>query len=69
MVYTAAQTTTFIKFFAQMGVYDHNRLYLVDNGGLTFVHEFIDYVETDSWKQITDNMRRPPMISDPSNPA
>ena len=26
-------------------------------------------MENDTWKQIMDNMRRPPMIADPSNPA
>ena len=69
MVYNAAQTTTFIENPAQMGVYDRICQYLADNEGLMFVHEFIDYVQTDTWKQITDNMRRPPMIPDPANVA
>ena len=69
MVYTAAQTTTFIKKPSQMGVYSCTCQYLADNEGLMFVHKWIDYVETDTWKQITDNMRRPPMIPDPAKVA
>ena len=67
MVYTTAQTTSFIKNPAQMGVSARTLQYLVDNEGLTFVHGLIDHLETDTWKQITDNMRRPPMIPDPAN--
>ena len=52
-----------------MGVSACNRQYLADNEGLMFVHKLIDYVEADTWKQITDNMHRPPMITDPANVA
>ena len=69
MVYTAAQTTVFIKNSAQIGVSDLTHQYLVDNGGLTFVQNLIYYVDTDTWNQITDNMRCPHMIPDPANIA
>ena len=67
MVYTTAQTTSFIKNPAQMGVSARTLQYLVDNEGLTFFHGLIDHLETDTWKQITDNMRCPTMIPDPAN--
>ena len=69
MVYIAAQTTALIKNTSQMDVSACTRQYLSDNEGLTFVHELIDYIEPNTWKQITDNMRRPPMIPDPTNAA
>ena len=69
MLYTAAQTTAIIENPAHMDVSARTHQYLADNEGLTFIHELIDYVETDTWKQITDNMRRPTMIPDPANAA
>ena len=50
-----------------MGVSALTHQYLSNNEGLTFFHELIEYVETDTWKIITDNMRCPPMIPDPTN--
>ena len=67
MIYTAAQTTASVKNPAQMGVSASTRKYLADNEGLMFVQDLIDFVETETWNQITDNMRRPPMIPDPDN--
>ena len=67
MVYNDAQTTKFIKNPAHMGVSALTCQYLAHNEGLTFIHELIDYVDTDTWKQITDNMRCPTMIPDPAN--
>ena len=67
MIYTAAQITAFIKNPAQMGVSASTRKYLADNEGLMFVQDLIDFVETETWNQITDNMCRPPMIPDPDN--
>ena len=67
MVYTAAQTTAFIENPAHMGVCARNCQYLSDNEVLAFIHKLIDYVDTDTWKQITDNTCRPPMIPDPAN--
>ena len=67
MVYTAAQTTTFIKNPTHISVYDDTHQYLAHNEGITFVHILIEYVKTDTQKQVTDNMRRPPMIPDPAN--
>ena len=52
-----------------MGVRDPTRHYIADNEGLTLVHELIEYVETDTWKKIMDNMRRPPMVPDTYNAA
>ena len=69
MVYTGAQTTLFFESPAQSGIPTCMRQYLEDNESLEFVHELIDYLENDTWKKITDKMRRPPMIADPSNPA
>ena len=52
-----------------MGVSARTRQYLAYNEGLTFVHELIDYVETDTWKKIMDNMCHSPMIPDIVNAA
>ena len=51
MLYTAAQTTTFIKNPEQMGVSACTHQYIADNEGLVFFHELIDYLETDTWKK------------------
>ena len=69
MVYTGAQTTLFFESPAQSGIPAHMWQYLSDNEGLEFVRELTNYMENDTWKQITDNMRCPPMIADPANPA
>ena len=52
-----------------MGVPARSRQYLVDNEGLAFVHDLIYFKGSNTWRQITDNMRRPPMIPDPANMA
>ena len=69
MVYTGAQTTIFFESPAQSGIPACTQQYLADNEGLEFVHELIDYMDNDTWKKITDNMCRPPMIADPANPS
>ena len=69
MVYTGAQNTIFFESLAESGTPARMRQYLADNEGLEFVHELIDYMENDTWKQITDNMRCPPTIADPDNSA
>ena len=45
------------------------RQYLAENDGLEFIHELIDNMENETWKQITDNMHRPPMIAVSTNPT
>ena len=56
-----------MRAFVDMGASAHTHQYIEDNEGLMFVQRLIDYVETETWKKITDNMHRPPMIPGPAN--
>ena len=50
MVFTDLQTTTFIESPDQMSVPDSSRQYSVDNGGLSFVHNLIDFKDSNTWR-------------------
>ena len=56
MVFTAIQTTDLIESPDQMGVPARSRQYLADNKGLAFVHDLIDFKDSDTWRLIFYNI-------------
>jgi hypothetical protein len=63
MVLTAAQTTAFFTDTAQMGLDARTRTQLQAEG-IVNVEDLAEFTEEDTWKQIIDNCRRPPKITD-----
>lgn len=63
MVLTAAQTTAFFTDAGQMGLEARTRNQL-QLEGIVNVEDLAEFTEDDTWKQIIDNCRRPPKITD-----
>ena len=57
MVFTATQTTTFFTELSQMALPRDTRAAIAE-GGLTDIDDLVEF-DSDSMKQVTDNLRRP----------
>ena len=66
MVFGVAQGTAFSEDNDQIGLYHSTRLHL-QSEGIVRPDNLIDFTESDSWKQIIENCKRPARIPDPKN--
>ena len=66
MVFGVAQVTAFFKDNNQMGLYHRTCLHL-QSEDVVRPEYLIDFTASDSWKQITENCKRPTIITDPNN--
>ena len=66
MPLAAAQTTAFFEGPDQMALSHRTRVFL-QSEGINAVGDLVDFVTKDSWAQVVENCKRPPMIPDPAN--